>query len=55
VRRDRGLCFNCDERFILSHRCKKLFLLEGIDPKEEEPEEDHYGRQEDTIAPLEFC
>jgi hypothetical protein len=55
VRRDRGLCFTCDERFILGHRCKKLFLLDGIYPEEEEPEEDHYGRQEDTIAPLEFC
>jgi hypothetical protein len=54
VRHDRGLCFNCDERFIPGHCCKKLFLLEGIYPEEEEPEEDHHGRQEDTIAPLEF-
>jgi hypothetical protein len=54
VRRDRGLCFNCDERFIPGHRCKKLFLLEGIYLEEEEPGEDHHGRQEDTIAPLEF-
>jgi hypothetical protein len=37
VRRDRGLCFNCDEHFISGHRCKKLFLLEGIYPEEEEP------------------
>jgi hypothetical protein len=55
VRRDRGLCFNCDERFISSHCCKKLFLLKGIYPEEEEPGEDHYGCQEDTNAPLEFC
>jgi hypothetical protein len=44
VRRDHGLCFNCDERFIPGHRCKKLFLLEGIYPEEEEPGEDHHGR-----------
>jgi hypothetical protein len=30
VRRDRGLCFNCDECFIPGYRCKKLFLFEGI-------------------------
>jgi hypothetical protein len=56
VRCDHGLCFNCDERLIIpGHHCKKLFLLEGIYPKEDEPEEDHHGRQENTIAPLEFC
>ena len=27
VRRNRGLCFNCDEHFISGHRCKKLFLF----------------------------
>ena len=54
MRRDRGLCFNCDERFMLGHRCKKLFLLEDIYPKEKEPKEDHDGHQEDTRAPLEI-
>lgn len=29
-RRARGLCFNCDEKFVSGHRCKKLFLIEGI-------------------------
>ena len=24
-RRDKGLCFNCDEKFAPGHRCKKLF------------------------------
>jgi hypothetical protein len=27
-RRERGLCFNCDEKFIPGHRCAKLFWLE---------------------------
>ena len=34
--RYRGLCFNCDDKFSLGHRCKKLFLIEGVyeeDPK----------------------
>jgi hypothetical protein len=29
-RRDKGLCFNCDNKFSPGHRCKKLFLIEGI-------------------------
>jgi len=28
-RREKGLCFNCDEKFSPGHRCKKLFLIEG--------------------------
>lgn len=23
-----GLCFNCEEKFVPGHRCKRLFLLE---------------------------
>ena len=34
-RRDKGLCFNCDEKFAPGHRCKKLFLIEGCWPKED--------------------
>jgi len=34
--RERGLCFNCEEKFRLGHRCKKLSLIEGIYlPKED--------------------
>jgi hypothetical protein len=29
-RRSRGLCFNYDDKFSPGHRCKKLFLIEGI-------------------------
>ncbi|WJZ85545.1 hypothetical protein VitviT2T_005072 [Vitis vinifera] len=34
-RRDKGRCFNCDEKFALGHRCKKLFLIEGCWPEED--------------------
>lgn len=29
-RRDKGLCYNCDEKFVLGHGCKKqmLYLLQ---------------------------
>ncbi|KAF8369296.1 hypothetical protein HHK36_032691 [Tetracentron sinense] len=31
-RRDKGLCYNCDEKFAPGHQCKvqKLFLMDGI-------------------------
>lgn len=40
-RRAKGLCFNCDEKFSPGHRCKKLFLIEGI--YEEEDQLDREG------------
>ncbi|KAL4341599.1 hypothetical protein GQ457_08G014550 [Hibiscus cannabinus] len=44
-RRAQGLCFNCDEKFTTSHRCRgsQLLILEGID--------DSYGEEviEDTL------
>ena len=32
-RRKKGLCYNCDEKWAVGHKCKiaKLFLLEGIE------------------------
>ncbi|KAL4183063.1 hypothetical protein AMTRI_Chr11g96300 [Amborella trichopoda] len=38
-RRAKGLCFNCNEKFGLGHRCNKLFLIEGSWPDEEEKTE----------------
>ena len=36
-RRADGLCYNCDEKFVAGHRCKKLFVIEvvGFDDTEE--------------------
>lgn len=34
-RRDRGLCFNSDDKFSPGHRCKKLFWIEGVYEEEE--------------------
>ena len=50
----RGLCFNCDERFVPGHHYKKLFVIEGIYLEEKDPEEDHDDRQEDIGDPLEI-
>jgi hypothetical protein len=39
-RREKGLCFNCDEKYLPGHRCAKLFWLE-LQNEEEGP---HMGR-----------
>jgi hypothetical protein len=34
-RRAKGLCFNCDEKFVRGHRCKRLFYIQSADDEEE--------------------
>lgn len=34
VRREAGLCYNCEEKFTPGHRCKRLFLL--LSPSEDD-------------------
>jgi hypothetical protein len=34
-RRNCGLCFNCNEKFVPGHRCKKLFMIVGVYSKED--------------------
>ena len=33
-RRDKGLCYNCNEKFAPGHRCKMLFLIEAYTTEE---------------------
>jgi hypothetical protein len=35
-RRADGLCYKCDEKFVVGHRCNKLFVLEVAESDEEE-------------------
>jgi hypothetical protein len=35
-RRADRLCYNCDEKFVVGHRCKKLFILEFTESDDEE-------------------
>lgn len=37
ARRDKGLCYNCDEKYVRGHRCQRrqLFLLIREDEEEE--------------------
>jgi hypothetical protein len=34
-----GLCYNCDEQYVRSHKCARLFYLEASDYIVEEPDE----------------
>ncbi|CAA0822121.1 Unknown protein, partial [Striga hermonthica] len=36
-RREKGLCFRCEEMYMPGHRCKQNFLIEFMDSDEEEP------------------
>lgn len=33
---EKGLCYNCNEKFSPGHRCKKLFLIEVVNAEEED-------------------
>ncbi|KAJ3684733.1 hypothetical protein LUZ61_013897 [Rhynchospora tenuis] len=35
-RRQKGLCFNCDEQYARGHKCKRLFWLEVMDDDDQE-------------------
>jgi hypothetical protein len=54
-RRSKGLCFNCDDKFSSGHKCKKLFLIEGIYEEGEESLEENPSKEqwdeEDTDIP----
>lgn len=40
-----GLCFNCDEKFVPRHRCKKLFVIDGVYTAEDGGEEDTFDAE----------
>ncbi|CAA0832635.1 Unknown protein, partial [Striga hermonthica] len=36
-RREKGLCFRCEEKYTPGHRCKQNYLIEFVDSDDEEP------------------
>ncbi|MCH79495.1 hypothetical protein A2U01_0000245, partial [Trifolium medium] len=50
-RREKGLCFNCDERFSRNHRCKARFLLLIAEDDESDNTEVHEAETE-VLEPL---
>ena len=47
-RRDKGLCFYCDEKFGPGHRCKRLFSIEACWPDDETKAKDQEDEEEQT-------
>ncbi|MCI14051.1 retrotransposon-derived protein PEG10-like [Trifolium medium] len=35
ARREKGLCYNCDDKYVQGHRCKRTFHLLIVEPDEE--------------------
>jgi hypothetical protein len=50
-RREKGLCFNCDEKFVPGHRCAKLFWLEVLAAEEEPPLDHSLDEEEEGETP----
>jgi hypothetical protein len=54
-RRDKGLCYYCDEKWIPGHKCKSLYLMSGLEIPQDDTAEDVYYDSTDGIEPvLEF-
>ncbi|CAA0820322.1 Unknown protein, partial [Striga hermonthica] len=48
-RREKGLCFKCEEKFTPGHQCKQVFVIEVANPEDEEVEVEEESHQEDEI------
>ena len=52
AQRDKGLCYNCDEKFGSGHRCKtqQVFILETVADAEESAEVEDASNEEEESA-----
>jgi len=52
ARREKGLCFNCDEKFALGHKCKlqQAFLIEVVEESEDGCELISDDKEEERVA-----
>ena len=46
--RQQGLCYNCDEKYTMGHKCKKLFFID-VEEENEEAIEEEYEEETPTI------
>ena len=46
ARREKELCFHCDEKYALGHRCKRELQILIVHENEKEEEEDEEGSEE---------
>ena len=51
-KREKGLCYNCDQKYSATHRCRsKFLLLMGTDDEDDEPSEDAFSHaQPDEVV-----
>ncbi|KAH9681933.1 hypothetical protein KPL71_027145 [Citrus sinensis] len=51
-KREKGLCYNCDQKYSATHRCRsKFLLLMGMDDEDDEPSEDAFSHaQPDEVV-----
>ncbi|CAA0810995.1 Unknown protein, partial [Striga hermonthica] len=47
-RREKGLCFKCEEKFTPGHQCKQAFVIEVANPDDEEAEVEEESHQEEV-------
>ncbi|CAA0813637.1 Unknown protein, partial [Striga hermonthica] len=48
-RREKGLCFKCEERFTPGHQCKQAFVIEVANPDEEGSENEEEPHQDIVV------
>lgn len=51
ARRAKGLCFNCDERFVKGHKCQKkqLYVITWDEEEEDDTGQNNPGVEEATL------
>ncbi|MCH88085.1 hypothetical protein A2U01_0008966, partial [Trifolium medium] len=54
ARREKGLCYNCDERYQRGHRCKRLFHLLIVEPEESLDDASSFQLEGNNSASLEI-
>ncbi|MCH80430.1 retrovirus-related pol polyprotein from transposon opus [Trifolium medium] len=54
ARRDKGLCYNCDERYQCGHRCKRLFHLLNEESEEQNDDASAFVFQGEQSDPIEI-
>ena len=55
-RREKGLCYFCDDRYQPGHKCNRprLYVLEGMEFEEEEGEEEMFSSENTEVLPGEL-
>ena len=51
-RKKKGLCYNCDDKWVLGHKCKNatLFLLEGVEMTQDSDSGEQFAEIEDGVT-----